>query len=327
MTAKSHLRQSIEDFLAKLPPDAPLHRVMGSSAIKSRLDAFDRADETAIARQKQYRRAGRIALLTMSFSIVMGALALLPLEHWLEGQFNRVVSIVQTLALISAVLAVLWIALREPVDQWMQSRAEAEAIRADVFRSIFDAPAADADPVRLLQDKLECFKHAHLHSQLAFFRKRGGEAHRSCGRATPLRVAGYALTVLAVLFGIAAGIKWVGWFLGVGLWQPVQVAVDWFLVPNAHRWQLGLGTIASSVLAFASARSLMDQDERNSTCYRVAADQIDKLLKSGLDATEKAAARGDDAAVRAFADRVQSILDAENLAWMYARPPTDPRAI
>jgi hypothetical protein len=329
MTAKSHLRQSIENFVAHLPPEAALHRLIESSEIQSRLDAFDRADAVAIAKQKQYRGAGWIALMTMSFSVVLGALVLLPLEPWLglDGQFSRVVSVAQTLTLVLAMLGVLWIALREPVDQWMQARAQAEAIRGDVFRSILQGGVAAADPAKLLQEKLACFKHAHLDSQLAYFRKRGDEAHKSCGRATPLRVAGYALTIVAVLFGAAAGIMWVSRLLGTSLWSPVQAAIDLFRVADAHRWQLGLGTIASSVLAFASARSLMDQDERNSTCYRVAVDQLDKLIAASLASAQQAAAQGDETAVSVFTDRVQGILDAENLAWMYARPPDDPRAI
>jgi len=322
---KSHLRQAIEGFLATLPRDAPLARVMGTSPIETRLAAFDEADKIAIARQSHYRRAGRIALWTMTISVVIGALALMPLDHWLEGRPGRIVTSVQTIALAIAVLAVIWIAWRQPVDQWMQARAKAEAIRADVFRSILDARIAHADPNTLLQEKFTCFKRAHLESQLEFFRRRGGEAHRSCGRATPLRIVGYVLTALAILFGLAAFIK--GWSeLGLPMWRPLMATAEWFLVPNAHRWQLGLGTVASSVLAFASSRSLMDQDERHATCYRVAAAQIEKVVETDLANAEAAAAIGDEATVRAFCNRLQGILDAENLAWIYARPPADPRS-
>jgi SMODS and SLOG-associating 2TM effector domain 3 len=324
MPPKSHLRQAIESFVATLPQDGPLRRVMQLGAIEAQLKAFDEADQKAIAKQKQYRHAGRIALWTMTISIIVGALALMPLDQWLEGRTGQLASAGQTIALAVAVLAVVWIAWRQPVDLWMQARAKAEAIRADIFRSILAAPLPDADALQLLKEKFACFKHAHLRSQLEFFENKGRQARKSCGRATPVRLVGYLLTAFAILFGLAALTK--GWSnFGLPVWQPVLAAADWLLVPDAHRWQLGLGTIASSVLAFASARSLMDQDERNATCYLVAAEQIKNVVDTALADADAAASRGDQDAVVAFADRIQKILDAENLAWIHARPPDDPR--
>jgi hypothetical protein len=153
---------------------------MKLEAIEVQLKAFDEADLTAIAKQKQYRRAGRISLWTMTISVVIGALALMPLDTWLSGRTGQVASAAQTFALAVAVLAVVWIAWRQPVDRWMQRRAEAEAIRADIFRAILQARLPDADPLRLLQEKFACFKQAHLRSQLDFFANPAA-APRHCG--------------------------------------------------------------------------------------------------------------------------------------------------
>ena len=215
----------------------------------------------------------------------------------------------QTISLVVAVVAVLWISLFQPVDQWMQARAKAESIRADVFRGIMLAPGAGADASQLLRENFACFKSAHLDSQLSFFNRRGGQALRSCGRATPVRLGGYVLTVFAVLFGLAAFVN--GWHeLGLPIWRPVLSAADWFLVPHAKSLATWPRDGASSLLAFASAKSLMDQDERNATCYRAAADQIKVVVDADLAKTEQAAANGDAEKVLAFCERVQSILAA-----------------
>jgi hypothetical protein len=92
------------------------------------------------------------------------------------------------------------------------------------------------------------------------------------------------------------------------------------VIPESGRWQLGLGTMASSLLAFASARSFMDQDDRNASCYELAAAELDRLLASDWEKAAAAAGEGKAGDVIAFCERVQSVLSAEHLAWIFARP-------
>lgn len=323
-SAKSHLRKAIEAFAATLASDSRLLRLLRERIIEDQLHAFDLADAIAVKKQRLYRRAGRLALWSMTVSVVSGALVLMPLDTVLVGRSYQAISVVQTVALTTAVLTVLWIAWTRPIDQWMQARAEAETIRGDVFRSILEGSDQGGDPKRALQEKLACFRRAQLESQLEFYDRRGSEARQACGRATPLRLVGYALTGIVVAFGFAAFVK--AWSdFGLPMWWPLLVVADWILVPNSNRWQLGLGTVASSVLAFASARSLMDQDERNAICYGVAAEQIREVVRADVATAVTAAANGDSKTVGAFCGRIQRILEAENLAWLYARPPDDPR--
>ena len=70
----------------------------------------------------------------------------------------------------------------------------------------------------------------------------------------------------------------------------------------------------------------MDQDDRNAACYGLTAEKLQSLRDRGLRSAEEAANSGRPAEVMAFCEAVQGILDAEHLAWRFARPPGVPIA-
>lgn len=314
---QSDIRDAIDAHLDKLPERALLRDVVASRDIEERLARFDQADTTALKEQKSYRRFGRLALWAMMTGTIIGALLLLPTERWIDGRPRKITEALQALALILTFIAVIWIALRQSVGQWMQSRAAAERTRADVFRAIV---RAGANAKEVLAPALACFKDAHLDWQLGYFNNRGRRHRQSAGNATPFKVVGYLLAAVAVCLGVV-GLANLADDLGFPPWPSVRTVVDWLLPYQPARWQLGLGAIASSILAFASARSFMDQDDRNASCYALAAAELQRIRTTDLPRAEAAAAAGNAADVMAFCEKVQAILDAEHLAWVYTRPP------
>ncbi len=313
---RSDLRQALDLHLGKLPADAPLRALLTLPEIEHKLSEFDAADAIAIEEQRSYRRLGRFALRAMMVGALIGALALLPLDRWIDGWLRRAIELVQALALIVTFVAVMWSGWRQSVGQWMHSRAQAEKLRADVFRAIVQRGASDAKA--LLAPALACFKDAHLDWQLGYYRKSGREHRRAAGNATPYKIVAYLLTGVSVVLGVIGLVNF-----AAELGFPLPRAASWFrslAVPEAGRWQLGLGAMASSILAFASARSFMDQDDRNASCYELAAKELERLGANDLPRAEAAAREGRAGEVTAFCESVQTVLSAEHLAWIFSRP-------
>jgi hypothetical protein len=313
---QSDLRLALELYLASLGSDGgPMRQLIASPAIEDKLAAFDRADQVAIDAQGFYRRFCRFALRAMLIGAVMGGIVLLPIELFAREWPRRIIGAVQALALVASFIAVMWLGRRQSVGLWMHARAQAEALRADVFRAIV---RAGVDAKDLLPQVLACFKAAHLDWQLGYFRKRGGEHMKSAGRGTPFRLTAYVLTTASVLLA-CTGLLAVAGDFGI-LWEPLKDVAPHLQVKDAGRWQLGLGALASSVLAFASARTFLDQDERNAACYAATADQLDELVRTELADAEAAARAGQALPVLAVCEKVQSVLSAEHMAWSHARP-------
>ena len=310
----SDLRLALDLHRRGKPADAPVHLLLAAPAVVGKLAAFDAADAIAIREQRAYRRVGRFSLWCMLIGALVGALALLPLGAWIDGLPRKVIAALQALALVLTVLAMIWISWRRSLGRWMRARAEAEALRADVFRAIMQAGVAGAK----LPAALACFRDAHLDWQLGYYKKRGGQHRQATGSATPYKMLAYLLTgvsILLALIGLASFAAEVGFSI-----PYVSNWLRWLVIPESGRWQLGLGTMASSLLAFASARSFMDQDDRNASCYELAAAELDRLLASDWEKAAAAAGEGKAGDVIAFCERVQSVLSAEHLAWIFARP-------
>ncbi len=123
-----------------------------------------------------------------------------------------------------------------------------------------------------------------------------------------------------------------GFSIGIGLMSFFDIwprelldLVAWLrLAEEPVRWQLGLGTLASALLAYASARTLIHQDERNAALYAHTGKRLDDLASTHGNAAILAAARGDGVAVIDYARAAQAILDADHTAWQFHHPPRDP---
>jgi hypothetical protein len=315
-----HQRQRIDAFVASLPAAAPLRQLTGSQAFADRLAAYEAADATALQAQGRYKRWGGIALLLATLATSIAAAMLLPVSEWLSPDARHMISVLQADANIISLYIVWLLGKRQTVGRWLTTRAEAERLRGKLFGDLVRASVpAEVAASELWPQKLGLFNQAHVAYQQAFFRS----AARRHGRAAASLSLPRAMAMLATMLSIG-----VGGIDAFGLWpaDPDALASWLQLVDEPARWQLGLGAIASALLAYASARTLMDQDERNAALYAHSLARLEALIGERGEAAAAAAAAGDGATVIDYARAAQTILDADYTAWQLHRPPDDPTA-
>jgi len=204
----------------------------------------------------------------------------------------------------------------------METRAEAERLRGDFFRAMLHAPTpAGVDGGRLWLEKLALFDAAHLDYQSAYYRS----AIRRHSKGASARAWPRALAASAIGTSITLGLGALLYNFGFAVPGGLPELVKWlrsFDLGEPIRWQLGLNTAASALLAYASARAIITQDERNGALYRMTLHRLDGVrTKARREAVGTAAAAGDGAAVLDYASEAQEILDADHLAWRLSRPP------
>lgn len=315
-------RAAIEKHLATLSETAPIRAIAHGSDVEAKLAAFEAADERALMEQGRYRWWGRLALRATTFGTLVGALLLLPIDVWIDGLPRSVIGSLQTLALIVTICAVLLINWLKPIDQWMRYRAMAEQLRGQIFAAVVDGKAPNGTaPGALATQKLDLLLAAYVNDQLTYFDTTIRKLKKATSRYSPMRLFSYLLITLAGVLGVVVAAK----SIDLPLPSALQLLIDWLAVPNASRWQLGMATMASSVLAYATARTLMDQDHRNAALYAVTASKLRDFIADHLNSvTTTAAATGDDGALRAFFANARQILEAEHMAWFFSHPPSGP---
>lgn len=319
--ASSYQRAAIDRFVASLPATAPLRPITASAAVADALVRYEIADARAEAAQSRYRGWAQNGLRATTFGVIVGALLLLPLDKAVEGLPRLIIGGLQTLALIVTFGATLVVSWWRPLDEWLEHRAEAEALRGELFKTIIDAApqGGEFDAAVLASEKLDLVMAAHVDDQLAFFDRRAAQHARNASHISPIRVLGYALVAAAALLGIAATLD----RLGLALPAPVDGLAHWLVLADANRWQLGIATIASGILSFASARSLMNEDGRKAKLYKATAMKLRRLVAKRLPPARDAAARGETLAVRNFLLEARAILDQEHAVWSFVREDDD----
>jgi len=325
VSRSSFQRKAIDRSLATFPPGSAIQAIARGPDVEARLAQFEAADQTAIRNQARFRRSGRTALWATTIGTLIGALLLLPLDTWIAGFPRGVVAMLQTVALITTFIAIQWIGWRKPVDAWMTSRAEAERQRAEIFQAVIAAPnPAPGDGQGLPAAKLKLLTDAYIDEQLGYYDAAAQKHARAARRMTPFKLAGYLLTALAFALG---GFTILNLLAANGFPMPVWLnglAAD-LTVADASRWQLGMGTMASSLLAHASARSQMDQDDRNAALYARTAQNVRDFLAQSRPSAHAAAAAGDQAPLQSFFSQARGLLEVEHVAWFVSTPPQDPR--
>lgn len=315
-------RPQIERVVATLAADAPLRRVVGAQ--EQRLVAYELANETATRAQQFYKHWGHTALVLTTIAALLSAAMLLPIERLvpLSSAFRGIVSGLQSAANVAALVIVWRLTQSGAISRWMQSRAEAETLRGSYFRAVIEAPAPTGeDDQRLWREKLALLDAAHLDYQRAYFASAEKRHRKGSSMLRGPKVVATVATICGILIGAAA--------LAHGLGLPVSgfVVLLGEILADPIRWQLGLNTIASSLLAYASARAMVTQDERNAALYALTGRRLDDLRTPDRRAAVAAAASaGDGAAVLAYAQAAQAILDADHQAWVLNRPPANPTA-
>lgn len=318
-------RAVLQRALDKFPTEAPIHAVARTEAVQDALAAYETADAAALALQAGYRRWARIVLRATAIGGLLGAIVLLP--PWVLGSaapaVRGAVGGLQAIALLVGIIAIQWIGWHRPLDGWMRDRAEAEHQRGEIFRALVTAATPPgADPGQLAGQKLAVSMEAHVGDQLAFYRSACRRHAKGASRVSPLRLLGYALIGIALvlsLVSLADAVAELARYLG---WR-MPAWLEW-LAEHAHRiidmdgrrWQVVAGTVSSSVLAYAAARSLLDQNERNLSLYTAVVHKLDTLIETGRARAEQAAAEGRIADVAAFLDEARTIMQSEHAIWI-----------
>lgn len=317
-------RPEIARHIAKTPVNEPIRELVSALAHDDRLKAYEDADADAAKAQRGYKRWAQIALTLMTVATIISSAMLFPLEKLIPASaaWRGLISGLQSAANAIALLVVWWLNRSGTAGTWMTRRAEAERLRGDYFRALLLAPApAGADADQMWRAKLDLVDAAHLAYQRGYLasaerRHRKGASSRAWPRAlaTIATLAGIAVGAIALMAGFGASMPDWLWWVGLVLDDPT-------------RWQLGLNTAGSALLAYASARAMVTQDERNAALFAVTRQRLDALrTPERRKAVQDAADRGDGDAVLAYVDAAQSILDADHQAWMLNRPPPDPTA-
>ena len=276
---RNYQREAIDQFLSGLPADAPVRAIVRSRAVQDRLDAFGAADADAIDRQARQRFWGRIGRLATTFGTVVGAVLLLPLDQQLKGDPRQIIGTSLTVALVVALGAGLVATWLKPLKQWRSRRAEAEQQRGLIFQTILDStPMPDSDLQDLAVQKRDLVMAAYIEDQLRFFEKRIREHKAVASDYSPLRILGYLVIGLSVLLGL------VSFAHGKGLavtdaWRPIA---EWLALTETGRWQLGLTTIASGILAYAAARGADYSSARTTAMYQLTATKLHRLMDRDL---------------------------------------------
>ena len=301
-----------------LSADAPLRVLLASQAFEDRLSAYEIANARAIRAQNRYKRWGWIALALATLAALIAASMLLPISALLPASANRVVSGLQSFANIISLVVVFWLNRSGAIDSWLSTRAEAERLRGLLFCDLISAPAPPgADARRLWQEKVALFNAAHVQYQRNYFASASRRhAARAKSLSLPRWIAFGAMSLAAAIGGLTFFGLWPGQLLAFAPWLS--------LAEKTVQWQLGLNAMASSLLAYASAHSLINQDERHSGLYRHSGESLDALRASEDKEVEAAAMAGDGARVAAYARAAQNILEVDHRAWQLSRPPRDP---
>lgn len=317
-------RAVIDDHLARLDANAPIRAIVSAPQVQQRLAEFEAADACALAEQARFRKWARRGLRATTFGVLVGALILLPLDAFFAGTPRRVIGALQTTALLvtfGATLLTLWL---KPLDQWVRFRAEAETLRGRIFDEIMSEPApAGSDAAEVATQRLDLLMAAHVQDQLAFFKKRSRQHGRVASHFSPIRIVGYLLIIAAGLVGGAALLH----SLGLPLPPNFAALIERIVLADANRWQLGIATMASGILAHATSRALMEEDERKAALYKVTAERLQELIDDNLPATKADCAIGSETRLRQFFRDARHIMDQEHAVWTFMRPKAAARDV
>lgn len=269
--------------------------ILGSSVVRTRLDAYERADREAVRQQTLLFRevtAANLCLLgagALSSLVLAGpGLARLIGQDWTD----RASAVVGLAALALGALAAMYGYRARESDRlrrWLTMRGTAEVARLETFRALATTTAA-AGPACAVAG-LALFRRHLLDDQRRWLVSRAAR-HRVSSDVTN-RWGGIA-TALTFLGGSAALIA--------------SFAPD-------QSWMALAGVIGAAVMAFALNREELRRDRANADRYEKAAVALDQLA-TRLDevVAETEAGRGE--AMRAFVDEVTGQLEAEHKQWL-----------
>ena len=286
----------LADAVVLLRDLAPgLGSIVASSAVRARLDAYERADQEAKRQQGLLFHEATAANLCLLGAGVLSSLVLagpslagLLGETWTDSMALWIG--LATLAL-GALAAMYGYRARESdrLRRWFTMRGTAEVARLETFRAIAAAAAAAGPATAAAGLALFC---RHLFDDQRRWLVARAARHRLSSDVTN-RWGGLA-TALTFLGGSAALIA---------SFAPGQ------------SWMALAGVVGAAVMAYALNREELRRDRANADRYEKAAVALDQLA-TRLDEVAAEIAAGRPEALPAFVDAVTAQLEAEHKQWL-----------
>lgn len=317
-----------ESHADSLPPEAaPLARILRKPVMTDLMEDFRRQDVAAVKAQKTYKRYGRLAIMLNTLAVLVGALALLSghVLPALDARLNifpdegaRLIAIGQLVAVGGAILAAQLIIRLRPFDKWMKSRAEAENTRLALFETVIgmDEDIRDGE-LPLLPLQFEYFRRYQLETQRDYYTGRGAQHERA---ATTRETRGEIFSLIAAFAAAPASVFFLALVGGdpmIGLPQVLEnLEASLKENPYINEGLYFTGIVASALLSMQTALSLLSQDRRNASRYKMVGSNLDYLYKSYLAKARAAAAAGDREAVLEFISTVNSQISSEHMEWI-----------
>lgn len=326
-------------------PDAqPLIEHLQNSGIEQRYKQYEVYNAAAIVHQERYRSYAKWLMRPLWATLFFCLLLLIPPRTaaqwfaatlnawspwaWLKGDADAwEVFIREWLprTIFFLLLAPIVLApLLRPASQlikWRVNRANAEALRRDIFVQFmryWKTEAERRDPW-LLQLKLEYFRRWQVDVQKAYFGKRPAELRKAQKRALWAKVI-YGIVLIA--FGASLLAAWLSSLDEQGYMHPAQLFVTLrahaAMVEAAHAdlWVLivlGVTIMAACALVY---QATIGNDLQNAKRYTKMSENFRYITTEALETARQAAAKGNEAGVQAYVDRVHSMMSLELNDWV-----------
>lgn len=283
-----------------------LAAVLGRSELKVLAEQYEKKDRQANEHQALFKstasRANWAVFLTACFSTLL--LIVAPLKLGPGVPTNVVLALLGVCGVIAGALGAMWVyRTREGklLDNWMGSRAAAEALRAQYFQTATSLELADTNsPIAPALLQFEYFRRYDLDVEVAFYEKRGADHQREAEQM--LRISAFSVALASISAGLAA-------VLGSLNTAWVSIAA--------------LGTVATALSSFAATRESVGQSRRNAERYANTSDAL-AMLKGKLDAVRTAAAAGEREPVKQFVAAAHEQISAEHKQWLAAEQAIQP---
>jgi hypothetical protein len=304
-THAERLRSNGETELARILDSVPVVHIM---------DAYEKADRAALASQMRFRRLCARALIIIVLLIYVALVALaLPLSEDMQRS-ARLWSIAAIYAgLFCGFWGLAWLYYSKPDVTWRQARARAEVERGRLFDAVMNE---DPNRLDLLPLKLEYVRRYQLDLQEDYYQWRGAQHETKVRRGFYGKLVFLVVAVIAVLAMAATQ------FLDKSENGPS--AINETLSALLLRFEAAYTDLALLLLALALAGwwavsytlAQIEGTARNATLFSLARDKLAALRKSELEPARIAAAHGREPEVRAFVNRLQSVLTSEHQGWL-----------
>jgi hypothetical protein len=322
----------------EVPAAAPLVRVLKSPPVQTAFADYQRNDNEAVQAQNSYKRSRLVILVPLVVALAVGLFGFVTTSITIE-QWLKKTGIDDNTARIAAHLGPLWIVTamlfitpilslifrpNQLYELWMTRRGVAEAIRRELFERVLAAPAEQrtAEEISPLLLKLEYFRRYQMELQTAYHRTRGREHEHAAKMARRLIIVANALLLCWVVLSVSACMA--GRTEQGGLSGP-ELVMNTLLRMAAPLQQIEILDIDFQILAatvlLAAAYAvvwlyvLLSGSVRNAARYATMRTNFEEL-NAEIGAVRAKALANDEAAVKAFVERVHSIMSLELADWV-----------